>query len=71
MTEAYVTVEAPNATKLAEMVEDIPIRDGFVNEKLGGGPSVTVHSDALDDAEEMLDDIVEYSSVKPSQISID
>lgn len=71
MTEAYVTVEAPNATKLAEMVEDIPIREGYVNEELGGGPSVTVHSDALDDPEELLDDIVEHSGVKASQISLD
>lgn len=71
MAETYITVEAPNASELAELVDDVPIRDDYVEEELGGGPSVTVHSEALDDPEDLMDDIVEHSSVTASMISIE
>lgn len=71
MAETYITVTAPNATKLAELVEDVPIREGYYEEELGDEVSFVVHSDALDDPEELMDDIVGHSSVKPSQIRIE
>lgn len=70
MSETYITVTAPNATKLAEVVEDVPIREGYYEEELGGEVSVVIHSGAIDDPEELMDDIVGHSSISASQISI-
>lgn len=71
MAQPYITIEAPSATELAELVDDVPIRDNYIEEQLGGGPSITIHSAALDDPEDLMDDIVVHSSVRASMISID
>lgn len=72
MSDAFITVKAPTATELADLVNEIPYQEWCMDTSVGGGPSVVIDSNSseIDDAEEVMDDIVEYSDVSASTVSI-
>lgn len=73
MSDAFITVQAPTATELADLVEEIPYQEWCMDTQVGGGPSVVIDSSSseIDDADEVMDDIVDYSDVSASAVSIE
>lgn len=73
MSDEFLTVRAPTATELADLVNEIPFKEWCMDTQVGGGPSIVIDSSSpeVPDADEIMNDIVEYSDVQAATVSIE